>query len=101
MTVPLRFNKATGQPEPMGVRAAAAKMAEWIASTEKKADLTEEEGKLVAAVAAFFADEYERISTDNERMERDILELRQQIVQLEERIRDLSVWNQATDGETT
>jgi hypothetical protein len=97
MTVPLRFNKQ-GQPEPMGVRAAAAKMAEWIATTDKKADLTAEEGRLVAAVAEFFADEYTRISTANEQMERDIRELRAQIIQLEDRVRELGAGGLATDG---
>jgi hypothetical protein len=86
--MPLRFEG--GQPQPMGVRAAAAKMAEWIAATEKKADLTPEEGRLVSAVANFFADEYDRISTDNERLTRDVQGLTEQIAALERKLMEIA-----------
>jgi hypothetical protein len=94
VTVPLRFDRA-GQVEPMGVRAAAAKMAQWIAAGEKGTELTADEAKIVAAVAFFFADEYERISTANEHLTRVVTDLNEQVAALLEVVRDLGSDGQA------
>lgn len=79
-----------GKPQPLGVRAAATKMALIVAETEKGTGLTTAEARYVTAVAAFFADEYERISTDNEHCRRDIQVMKQQILELEARVLDLA-----------
>jgi hypothetical protein len=98
MSMPLRFNRA-GQPEPMGVRAAAAKMAVLVAASEKGAELTADEVRIVSAVASFFADEYDRISTDNERLTRDVGELRSQVQALETRLMEIARMAQTEVGE--
>jgi sulfur relay (sulfurtransferase) DsrC/TusE family protein len=94
MTVPLRYD-THGLPEPLGVRAAAAKMAQWIAAGEKGIELTADEAKIVAAVAFFFADEYERISTANEHLTRVVTDLNEQVAALLEVVRDLGSDGQA------
>jgi hypothetical protein len=68
----------------MGVRAAAAKMAVLVATSEKGAELTADEVRIVSAVASFFADEYSRISDSNERLTRELAD----IAALLERIRE-------------
>ena len=95
MTVPLRFSKG-GRPEPLGVRAAAAKMSEIVATTEKRDDLTPDELRIVLAVSDFFAEEYTRISEENERLAGEVSELQAQIRALEDRLRDVPPM--ATDG---
>jgi hypothetical protein len=65
--VPLRYNKQN-QPEPMGVRAAAVRMALIIAAETKGEPLTADDIKMVTAAVGFVADEYARIATANDQL---------------------------------
>lgn len=73
MTVPLRFD-ARGHAVPMGVRAAAVKMALLIAAETKGEPLTEGDIKMVTAAVGFVADEYARISVANDKLTAEALE---------------------------
>lgn len=79
----LRFD-AAGHPVPMGTRAAAVKMGLIVAAEAKGqgSELTADDAKMVTAVSAFFASEYERISTANEEQAKQIHQLERKLMEI-------------------
>lgn len=118
MTVPRLEYDSHGLPKPYGVRKACVKMSMIEAELGKALPLAVEDAALVAQIRAemgpmrlsdeeaiiaarvgvFMCSEYSRLSDACEEKDKLIAEQRQQILSLEERVRDLSGETQATDG---
>ena len=94
----LRYD-SHGHANPIGVRAAAVKMGLILAAETKGSTLTEDDARIVTAAVAFLADEYTRISDDNERLTRELAEAHAANAALLERLRAHGQGEIATDGE--
>jgi hypothetical protein len=79
---PERIRWEGGKPSPMGVRAAAVKMARIVAETEKGEALTPGETKIADAIGTFFGDEYERISNANDELTRQLGDLGARLLEI-------------------